>query len=242
MTDQKPTILITGVSSGIGHALVAHYLDRQHRVCGISRRTPEELVEWENFRFESLDLREFDRIAPALARLLRGLDRLDLVVLNAGILGQFGDLIDQPLADLKHTMDVNLWSNKVLLDRLFASGVEVSQVVAITSGASVNGHRGWGGYSLSKAALNMLVKLYSAERPETHFTALAPGIIDTAMQEELCSRPQDERYPSVEVLRSKRGTPEMPPAEKAAEMLAETFPHLPELIESGAYADVRQLP
>lgn len=235
-------VFLTGVSSGIGRALAAHYLVQGRRVFGVSRRTPADLVGQENFRFESLDLREFDQVAPALDRLLHGLNRLDLVVLNAGVLGRFGDLIDVPLSDLKHTMDINLWANKVLLDRLFASGPAVSQVVAVSSGASVNGNRGWGGYSLSKAALNMLVKLYSREQSETHFTALAPGIIDTAMQDELCSQPADERYPSLEKLRSKRGTAEMPGPEEAAAILAGTFGRLPSLVASGEYADIRQLP
>lgn len=240
MTGSAQTVLITGVSSGVGHALAAHYLDRRDRVLGLSRRSPEDLLGRENFRFESLDLREFDQIAAALDRLLNGLDRVDLVVLNAGVLGYFGDVAEAPLENLKETMDVNVWSNKVLLDGLFASGCQSPQVVAISSGAAVNGNRGWAGYSVSKAALNMLVRLYSRERPETHFTALAPGTIDTAMMKELCSRPPDERYPSVDALRSKRNTAETPPPEEAAERLAAAFARLPESVESGEYADVRQ--
>jgi NAD(P)-dependent dehydrogenase (short-subunit alcohol dehydrogenase family) len=89
MTDDNQTSLTTGVSSGIGHALAIHYLNRKNRVCGISRRTPADLTQRENFRFENLDLLEFDKIAPGLDRLLSGLDRLDLMVLNAGILGRF---------------------------------------------------------------------------------------------------------------------------------------------------------
>ena len=242
MAQSQRTILITGVSSGIGHALADLYLNRGDLVCGISRRTPADLCQREGFRFESLDLREFEGFGSVLDRLLDGLDRLDLVILNAGILGHFGDLCDTSIADLKNTLDINLWANKVLLDELLGAGLPVGQVVAISSGASVNGHRGWSGYSVSKAALNMLIKLYSAEQSDTHFTSLAPGVIDTEIQDELHDRPLDERYPSLEALRSKRGTPEMPTAEVAAPAIAACIDQLPELVSSGDYADIRQLP
>lgn len=236
------TVLLTGVSSGIGLALSKAYLAENCKVWGTSRRAPHELLEQANFHFASLDLGLPDTIPEVISGLLAKQQSLDLVILNAGQLGVFGDLANADLKDLQTTMQVNVWANKILLDCLFGSGLSVSQVVTISSGASVNGNRGWSGYSISKAALNMLTRLYAQEQPDTHFTALAPGIVDTAIQDELLKRQPDKRYPSVEVLRSKRNSPDMPGSEEAAPYLIDAIARLPELVESGAYADVRKPP
>jgi len=241
MSDFPNSVLITGVSSGIGHGLAKYYLDQGCHVFGTSRRSPNDLISHTMFRFVSLDLLEGSQIQPRLVDLLDNVESLDLLILNAGILGRFGDLADADQADLKNTMQVNVWANKLVLDALYQRDLRVKQVVAISSGAAVNGNRGWSGYSVSKAALNMLIKLYSCEQPDTHFCAFAPGIVDTAMQEELCSRSPDERYQAVETLRSKRGTPDMPSPDEAASRLAEAMSRLPEMVESGSYADVRSL-
>lgn len=235
-------VLITGVSSGIGHGLARWYLDQGWVVYGTSRRTPDDVPQHDAFRFVSLDLSDAQQLPGGITDLIDGVERLDLAILNAGVVGRFGDIGEAGLGDLKNTMQVNVWANKLILDALFARHVLLEQVVAISSGASVNGNRGWSGYSISKAALNMLVKLYARERPGTHFCALAPGLVDTEIQDEICTRVPDERYPSVERLRSKRHTPEMPAPAEAAPLLARTFARLPSLVESGEYADIRQLP
>jgi len=236
------SVLVTGVSSGIGLELAKAYLDQGYRVLGISRRSPEELAGNAQFRFQSIDLSQPEEIAPGLKGLLEGIGELDLVILNAGRLGSFGDLGEADLAELKATMQVNLWSNKQILDTLFESIGTVHQVVTISSGAAVNGNRGWSGYALSKAALNMFTKLYAMARPETHFCALAPGVVDTAIQDELLSRSPDERYPSVEALRSKRDTDEMPAAEDAVPRLMRIMEQLPDRLASGDFADIRKPP
>jgi len=92
-----------------------------------------------------------------------------LVVLNAGILPAFADLKDTGMADIKDSMQVNVWANKVLLDYLLATIPEIKQVIGISSGASQSGHRGWNAYAISKAALNMLLALYSFHRFSTRF-------------------------------------------------------------------------
>jgi NAD(P)-dependent dehydrogenase (short-subunit alcohol dehydrogenase family) len=235
-------VFITGVSSGIGHSLAEAYLDRGCRVYGVSRRRPADLATRDGFAFESLDLCDHARIAPALESLLAGVDRVHLAVLNAGVLGPFGDLGQIPLADLGQVTDVNLWANKTLLDGLFSESRVIDQVVTLSSGASVNGNRGWAGYAISKAALNMLTRLYAQERPATHFCALAPGVLQTAMMEQLLSHPRDDRYPSLDVLRAKQNTPQLPRPEAVADRLIEAFARLPELVASGDYADVRNLP
>ncbi len=214
---------------------------RGARVCGISRRTPEDLVGHAHFSFESVDLADPPRAAAAVEKLLDGVAHLDLAVLNAGILSKFGDMRETPLEHLRHVMDVNVWANKTVLDTLLGSDqpLTVSQVVTISSGASVNGNRGWNGYSISKAALNMLTMLYARECPSTHFTALAPGIVDTAMQAAVAQQPHDPRFPALESLRSKRGTAAMPSAAAAAARLLEVMAKLPSAVETGSYVDVR---
>jgi NAD(P)-dependent dehydrogenase (short-subunit alcohol dehydrogenase family) len=234
-------ILITGVSSGIGQGLAEHYLSRGEKVFGLSRRTPSDLIDC-GLKFVTCDLNEAITIRPSIENLLANVQRLHLVVLNAGILGRFGDFADSSLDDLKHTMQINVWANVTVLNSIYERGVVVDQVVAISSGASVNGNRGWSGYSVSKAALNMLVRLYSREQSSTHFCAFAPGLVDTAMQDELCSRTADERFPAIAVLQSKRQTPEMPEPRQAASMLAAAIEQLPDGVPSGDYADIRNLP
>ena len=150
-------VLVTGVSMGLGHGFARALLEDGERVYGLSRREPEDLP---GMIFRAMDLADFDAVPGELSRLLDGLSRLDLLILNAGVLGEIRDMRESPLADLKNVMDVNLWSNKVLLDAIFESGIVVTQVVAISSGAAVNGNRGWSGYSISKAAFLMMMKLY----------------------------------------------------------------------------------
>lgn len=241
------SILITGVSSGIGNALSHWYLNpsecgHEYQVFGVSRRTPEDLISNDSFHFAATDLAESDISRESLLDLLESATDLDLVILNAGILGQIDDMRDTSLEQLRHLMDVNVWANKTVLDAVFDKGRSVKQVVAISSGAAVNGNRGWNGYSISKAALNMLVQLYSREQPNTHFCALAPGLVDTAMQDYLCGFVADERFGSLENLKSKRNTPEMPTPQQAAKMLGTVITEVALHQPSGQFVDVRSLP
>ncbi|WP_419174826.1 SDR family NAD(P)-dependent oxidoreductase [Desulfosediminicola sp.] len=232
-------VLITGVSGGLGKALAGLYLERGCTVYGLSRREPAELMKDERFLFSSVDLRDFAATEESLKKRIET-KNINLVVLNAGILGDFGDMTTTRLEVMKEVMDVNLWVNKVILDYLFQNGVAVQQVVAISSGASVSGARGWNGYGISKAALNMMVKLYAAERSETHFCALAPGIIDSAMQEHLCGLDASNDYLVLKKLQEARNTKYMPQPAEAAQIVANCIDRLPDVVKSGAYTDVRE--
>lgn len=232
-------ICITGVSSGLGHGLAEVYLEQGAEVYGCSRRTPDDLIR-KGLRYASVDLADSNSGQAAFASLIRPANRFDLVVLNAGKLGQIQDMRDTSLEDLRETMEINVWSNKWLLDSLFANGREVAQVVGISSGASQSGSRGWNGYSVSKAALNMLIKLYAGERSQTHFTSLAPGLVDTEMQDYLTNLPEDPRYPPLEILKAAKGTERMPTGVDCARKLVNTFPKLLEM-ESGGFTDIRKL-
>ena len=144
------------------------------------------------------------------------------------------------VADIQRIMDSNVWANKVILDWLIHSGLEVAQVIMISSGASVLGNRGWGGYALSKAALNMLAKLYAHEMPDTHIVSLAPGLIDSDMMSYLCEEADAVKFPALNRLREARESEAMQTPAEAAENIASVVGQLREF-ESGSFVDIRQI-
>ena len=231
-------LFITGNSSGVGYALTEHYLDRDWRVYGCSRRGCDGLGGF--LSDMRCDLTDFDGLPVMLEDLLGAAGKLDLVILNAGILGEIRDMADTPLADIRRIMDINVWSNKVMLDWLIRSGMEVSQIIMISSGASILGNRGWGGYALSKSALNMLAKLYAHEMPDTHLVSLAPGLIDSDMMSYLCEEADVEKFPALTRLREARNTDAMQTTAQAAANIASVVQRLRDF-DSGSFVDIRQL-
>ncbi|HKL67745.1 MAG TPA: SDR family NAD(P)-dependent oxidoreductase [Bacteroidales bacterium] len=233
-------ILITGCSKGLGFGLSKYYLERGHRVFGISRSGNSKLAGYEGFSHLKQDLGNFETVAHELQAFLKSIDELDLIILNAGIINGIKDVKDTEIEEMMHVMDVNVWANKVVIDTLFKAGLRPGHIVAISSGASVSGSRGWNAYSISKAALNMLISLYSKEFTDTRFTALAPGLIDTGMQEYLTGLSEKEDYPVISKLRKARGTDQMPGPEEAAVIVASGI-EKSKKYETGSFLDVRKL-
>ena len=122
------SILITGVSSGLGYGLAEEYLKAGATVYGCSRRKPEELVD-AGLRFAPLDLSDEASAQPELEKFIHDVDQFELVILNAAKLGAIRDMAEAPLDDLRETMEINVWANKWLLDTIFGNGCVVKQVV-----------------------------------------------------------------------------------------------------------------
>ena len=233
-------IFITGTSSGLGFALAKHYLENGHNVYGISRKRNEELNSYPNFHFLVQDITRFSEVETNLISFLKDVQVLDLVILNAGVLNEVKDLKDTSLGEIKKVMDVNVWANKILLETLFRELEEIRQVVAVSSGAAVSGARGWNAYSLSKATLNMLISLYSKEFTDTHFCALAPGLVDTGMQEYIFSLEDDNKFPVVQRLKETKTSGKMPTPAEAARNFAKAAVTAKNY-ESGTFLDVRKM-
>lgn len=225
-------VFITGVHSGLGLGLARRALARGARVHGVSRHAPDEAL-----RFAALDLTRFEAIAPTLGELLDGVARLELVVLNAGTLGEIQPLAATSHDDWRRVMELNVWANKVVLDALLDGTREVGHVIAVSSGAAVNGSAGWGSYAMSKAALNLLLQVAAGEHPEVHFSAVAPGIVETAMIEQVVASPDS---PSVERIRRTLADKRSFTPEAAADAIYERLAAIREA-GSGAFVDIRDL-
>ena len=168
-------VLITGINRGIGKGLVEEYLKKDYEIYAIGRSNP-----FDNINFYKCDLRAIERIKEAIESFNT---EFDLVILNVGILGEIKLLKEWSVKELEDIFLVNVWSNKVLID--FLAPI-TKKIVAISSGAAISGNAGWGGYALSKCALNMMVNIYAKEI-DSKIYALAPGVIDTDMVQKVIS-------------------------------------------------------
>ncbi len=177
-------ILITGINRGIGKGLVEEYLKKGYEIYAIGRSNP-----FDDINFYKCDLRAVEKIREAVESFST---EFDLIILNAGILGEIKLIKEWSVKELEDIFLVNVWSNKVLIDYLAPVS---KKIVAISSGAAVNGNPGWGGYSLSKCVLNMMINIYAKEI-DTKLYALAPGVIDTDMVRKVISGDR-ERFSSL---------------------------------------------
>ncbi len=233
-------ILITGTSSGIGHGLAQEFLARGYNVWGISRRIADDLNSEANFHHIQIDLTDHSAVKQQLPAFISDTKRFDMVILNAGILGPIRWMSEVETDAMKQVMDINVWSNKVLLDILFELGKDIRQVVGMSSKASLRSTPGWGPYSLSKAALNMLMNIYAKEHTSTHFVAFAPGLVDSEIQETIWNIQETDKYPAVKRLQEARYTEDMPDSRAAAAKLIWGMENCLEF-ESGSFIDVREL-
>lgn len=232
------SVFITGISSGLGEGLTQEYLARGTTIYGISRRGSG--IKNDQLHQQITDLSRLESLSARLDTLLGDVPRLDLVILNAGKLGEIKLLSDTGIAEFMAAMDVNVYANKIIMDWL-AACCPTKQIVMISSGAAVQGHKGWGTYALSKAALNMLAQLYAAEMTDTHICAFGPGLVDTAMQTYIANKVDATQFPMVKRLKEARGTENMPSPREAARRMARILPSLPDKIPSGSYTDIRQM-
>lgn len=230
-------VLITGNSSGLGKGLSEIFLAEDYFVYGCSRRGSQLTG---NIKDVQCDLTCFNEISDALDQLLNEVNTLDLVILNAGILGELKNMSDTSLDDLQTIMNINVWSNKIILDWLLHANIAVKQILLMSSGAAVLGNKGWSGYALSKSALNMLARLYAHEFPATHITSIAPGIVDSKMMDYLCNECDSDEFPALKRIQQARRDGKVLSPNEAAIRILTALPHLKDY-ESGSFIDLRQI-
>ena len=228
----KKNILITGCSSGLGLALTNYYLQKGFKVYGISRNKPE--IQNQNFIHISFDLSQISEIKTSLTTILKEIKNLDLVFLNAGMLGKIKILQELSIEEMQEVYNLNVYANKELLDILMQ--IDVKNIFIISSGASKTGYKGWGSYSLSKAGVNMLVNLYSNEIPNTKIIALAPGVIKTPMTDYIRFEIDKNIFPSAKKLNA--GSIQTP-SETAIKI--DAFINRIHEFETGSFVDIRKI-
>jgi alcohol dehydrogenase/benzil reductase ((S)-benzoin forming) len=150
------------------------------------------------------------------------------------MLGKIKILSELSIEELNEVYALNVYANKELLD-IFMN-IKVENILVVSSGASKNGYKGWGSYSLSKAGVNMLVNLYANEMLNTKILAVAPGVIKTPMTDYIRFELDENIFPSVKKLNV--GLVQTP--EETAVKIDNLINKIDEF-KSGTYVDIREI-
>lgn len=185
--------VVTGASRGIGYA-IARVLARNGAHVIAVARTEGALVELDDeIKAEGgtatlvpLDLKDYDGIDRLGGAIFERWKKLDILVGNAGLLGTLSPLGHISPKDWDNVMAVNVTANWRLirsLDPLLRQS-DAGRSVFLTSGAAVKCKAYWGAYSVSKAALEALVRTYAEEIGSTscRTNLFNPGPVRTAMR------------------------------------------------------------
>jgi benzil reductase ((S)-benzoin forming) len=200
--------LITGASRGIGAGLARAFHRRGLKLALCARSDPdagEVPDDAERIHFGRVDVTDYEALSRFAAEGERRLGPIDLWVNNAGLLEPIGPVREVSPDDVRRHIEVNVlgvfYGTRIYLQRLHAAK-RTGTIVNISSGAGVRAIEGWGTYCAGKAAVDMLTRVTAREeRPHgIRAYALAPGVIETGMQE-LIRRQDEHDFPDVERFR-----------------------------------------
>jgi len=187
--------LVTGASRGIGRAIALGLAQAGAHLILVSRTSGalEELddeIQQKGFEpatlvpFDLNDGNAIDRLGAVVAERW---GKLDILVGNAGSLGELMPLTHMTVKDWDALLNINLNANWRLLrafDPLLRAA-DHGRAVFVSSGAAQKAKPYWGPYAITKAALEKMVETYAAEvKNITNVRAnlLDPGAIRTSMR------------------------------------------------------------
>jgi len=164
--------LVTGASRGIG-AAIAEALAREGAHVILTARTAADLEAVEDrihaaggaATIAPLDLTEQDSIAKLALAISGRWDALDMLVLNAAMLGTLGPVAQIDGKEFNKVLTLNLLAQQALIAAFdpMLRGSDAGRVLAITSSVGASPRAYWGAYGASKAALEALIHAYGQE-------------------------------------------------------------------------------
>ncbi|XP_052192181.1 NADPH-dependent pterin aldehyde reductase [Diospyros lotus] len=195
----KRTVLITGVSRGLGRALTLEMAKRGHTVIGCSR-SPESLASLQSdinssssdpdpsssdrHLFMNVDVRSNSSVEELARAVVEKMGVPDIIVNNAGTINRNNRLWEVPVEEFDTVIDTNIKGIANVLRHFIPLMIERKQ------GIIVNMSSGWGRsaaaqvapYCASKWAVEGLTRSMAKELPSgMAVVALSPGVVNTDM-------------------------------------------------------------
>ena len=201
--------VVTGASRGLGRAIAltlakqgAHIIATARTQGGLEELDDEVKALGSTATLVPADIKDFPAIDRLGAAIFERWKKLDIVVGNAGILGKLSPLGHIDPKVFEDVMAVNVTANWRLIrsfDPLLRAS-DAGRAIFVTSGLAQKCWPYWGPYSISKAALEAMVRTYAAECETTSIRAncFSPGATRTRMRAQAMPGEDPETLPTPE--------------------------------------------
>ncbi len=200
--------IITGASKGLGEGIALSLINPDHHLVSISRTKSEQLENLSREKKCQIDFLYFDlSITNKIDLLMKNaLSRFDkyksegfYLINNAGVINPVGPAEECHSQEIEDHVKINLIAAMITTAKFIklTEGLKtVKRVVNISSGAAQFPYYGWSSYCTSKAGLDMFTKCIATEQQNKQYPveimSVAPGIIDTNMQETIRKVPENK--------------------------------------------------
>jgi 3-oxoacyl-[acyl-carrier protein] reductase len=191
------SVLITGVSRGIGLSIAKEFIQNDYFVFGTSRSKFDlsKVLESNNCKHLTVDVNDRDSIAFLMKDIPGENNTLDCLVNNAGITADqlFIRMKDSEWDDVINTNLTGIFNitkpvSKIMLKQKSGSIINISSV------SGLMGNAGQVNYSSSKSALLGFTKSLAKELAPRgiNVNCICPGFIESDMTNELTSDQRDQ--------------------------------------------------
>jgi NAD(P)-dependent dehydrogenase (short-subunit alcohol dehydrogenase family) len=182
-------IMLTGASRGLGRALAESFAREGARLAltatrrdGLAAALRACAAAGAEAHGVELDLGDPASVDRAAAEAVGALGRVDVLVNNAGLLGERRELAEYPMELFERVMAVNVAGTLRLTQRVLPAMADGGAVINVTSGAA--GRATWGAYAVSKLAIDGITGMLRRELAPRGLrcAAINPGPARTAMR------------------------------------------------------------
>jgi meso-butanediol dehydrogenase / (S,S)-butanediol dehydrogenase / diacetyl reductase len=201
------TAVVTGAGSGIGAAVTRRLASDGFRVALLGRREHRLRHVAQGLATErakpivvSCDIGDEDSVGDAVAEVLAGTDRIDVLVNNAAVGGGAAPVGRLSTRDWEGTFRVNVTGAFLVTRALLPELLKTSgAIVNIGSVNGVVGGPGWSAYCSAKAALVMFTRCLAIDYAPRGVRAncVLPGWVNTEMADQAMQALADARHVSL---------------------------------------------